>query len=456
MTELWKLSASALQDAYRNGQLRPSEVAEAVINRAETVDPIVNIFATRDFDTALHAARASDARFGAGTPLGALDGVPVTIKDNIPLAGLPCAWGSALWRDRLAEADELPVARMRAQGAVFLGKTNVSEFTLGRGNVDTPSFGTTRNPWNPDLTSGSSTGGGAAAAASGIGPIALGTDGGGSIRRPAGYNNLVGLKPSAGRVARIDGLPPILHDFEVIGPLTRTVTDAALTLAAIEGPHPRDRSSFGFAPGRLSPPKPRLRILHLRQLGNFQVDEEIAQSCDTVARNLTALGHWIETGPAPFDVALFEQHWPVVSASGLAWLLKDIDWQGRIGAPYPPMIEKGSSLTAIDYIDTLDAYRRIYRQIAAAFAGFDLILSPTSGAMPWPAQEYGPPWHRAFTGFVNVTGLPAISLPGPRAGTVPVGFQLVAAFARDWTLLSVAQQYEAAFPWATEWPLISA
>ncbi|WP_201838664.1 amidase [Microvirga zambiensis] len=452
MEELWKLSAIELRGAYSEGRLRPSTVLEEVLMRAEAVDPVLNIFATRDFEGARQAARESDARYAAKAPAGALDGIPVTIKDNIPVKGLRCAWGSKLYLDQIAEADELPVARMRRQGAVILGKTNVSEFTLGRGNVDTLAFGTTRNPWNTELTSGSSTGGGAVAAASGVGPIALGTDGGGSIRRPAGYNNLVGLKPSVGRVARCDSLPAILHDFEVVGPLARSVDDVALALSAIEGPDPRDRSSFGFAHGNLQETIRPLRILYVPQLADMPVETQIATSCAAAATNLVSLGHEVEVGTAPFDVALFEKHWPLVSSSGLAWLLRETDWQDRIGQAYVSMIERGRSLSAIDYVDTLDAYRLIYRQIVSCFETYDLIMTPTSGAMPWSAREFGPPYHRAFTGFVNVTGLPAVSIPAEPSEDLPIGFQLVAPFGQDWPLLSMAKSYETAFPWARRRP----
>lgn len=455
-TPLWQRSAAELGAAYRSGALTPGLVLEAVLARAEAVNPSLNIFAFFDVAGARKAAAESDARFAAGTPLGALDGVPITIKDNIPVEGLPCAWGSNLYKDRIAEKDELPVARLRAQGVVILGKSNVSEFTLGRGNLNTLAFGVTRNPWNTELTTGASTGGGAAAVASGVAPLALGTDGGGSIRRPASHTGLVGLKPSTGRVARIDGLPPILHDFEIIGPLARTVDDLALTLAAIEGPHSHDRSSFGFTPGTMGQVPEKLRILYVPELGGMMVEEAVAISCRQAADQLAALGHEVEeSGEEPFDVALFEKHWPVVGAAGLAWLLKDTEWQGKVGAPYPPMIEKGQSLSAIDYVDALTAYRLVYAQLAATLESYDFIMTPSAGALPWKAEDYAPPYHRAFTGFVNAAGLPAISIPGAQsADGLPIGFQLIAPFGHDWELLSLARQYEQAYPWAQLWPAI--
>ena len=381
--------------------------------------------------------------------------MPLSIKDNIPVKGLRCAWGSNLYLNDVPDTDELPVAKVRAGGGVIMGKTNVSEFTLGRGNVSTLAFGTTRNPWNPALTSGASTGGGAAAVAAGVGPITYGTDGGGSIRRPAGYNGLVGLKPSTGRVARTDGLPQILHDFEVIGPLARTVDDLALALSAIDGPNPLDRASLGFVPGGLGAVKTGLKVLYVPQMGDMPVEAPISESCAAAARQLEGMGFVVEEGKAPFDVALFEKHWPVVGSAGLAWLLRDTDWEGRIGAAYPPMIEKGRALSAIDYIDALMAYRTVYMQLAQNFADYDLVMTPSSGAVQWKAEEFGPPYHRAFTGFVNAAGLPAMSIPAePTSDGLPVGFQLIAPFGKDWDLVSVAKAYETAHPWAARWPAL--
>jgi aspartyl-tRNA(Asn)/glutamyl-tRNA(Gln) amidotransferase subunit A len=452
-TPLWKLSAAQLAAAYRSKTLRPSEVLAAVNARTKAVDPLLNLFASLDEEGAVKAAAEADRRFEEGRPAGAFDGIPLSIKDNIPVKGLPIAWGSKLYVGDVAEKDELPVARLRAQGAVILGKTNVSEFTLGRGNVSTLAFGTTRNPWNPALTSGASTGGGAAAVAAGVGPVTYGTDGGGSIRRPAGYNNLVGIKPSTGRVARTDGLPVILHDFEIVGPLARTVDDLAMALSAVEGPHPQDRLSFGFQPGAIEPIGKGMRILYVPSLPGMPVDEPIAKSCTAAAENLRKLGFVVDEGPAPFDVALFEKHWPAVGSAGLAWLLRDTEWQGRIGEAYPPMIEKGKSLSAIDYVDALEAFRQTYRQLARHFESYDLLMTPSSGAVQWKAEEFGPPYHRVFTGFVNAAGLPGMSIPAdPTADGLPVGFQLIAPFGEDWRLISVAKAYEAAYPWADRWP----
>jgi aspartyl-tRNA(Asn)/glutamyl-tRNA(Gln) amidotransferase subunit A len=454
-TAPWQQSATTLAAAFRADELRPSEALEAVLGRVAAANPAVNAFAQLDEAGARAAAAAADARFAAGAPLGALDGIPVSVKDNIPVAGLRCAWGSEVFRDFVPTADETPVARLRAQGAVILGKTNVSEFTLGRGNVHTTLFGTTRNPWNPAVTSGASSGGAAAAVASGMGPLALGTDGGGSIRRPAAHCGLLGLKPTTGRVARRDGLPVILHDAEIIGPIARTVDDLAMALSAIQGPLDEDRASLLFDATEGEPPPRAMRILYVPRFGDWPVEPVIAESCARAARNLAALGHTVEEGVLPADLSVFEAHWPKLGAAGLAWLLRGHDWRGRVGAIYEEMVERGQTLTALDYQDALAGFREIYAQFARFFRGYDLMMTPSAGAMPWKAEEFGPPHHRAFTGIVNVAGLPGISIPAePAPDGMPIGFQLVAPFGADWQLIAMARQYEAAHPWAKRWPTL--
>ena len=454
--DIWRLPATALAARFRAGSLTPSAALRAVLDRIAAANPRLNAFATLDEAGATAAARAADARFAAGAPLGPLDGVPVSIKDNITLAGLRCAWGSGLWLDYVPDADETPVARLRAGGAVILGKTNVSEFTLGRGNVDTKSFGTTRNPWNTALTPGASTGGGAAAVASGFGPITLGTDGGGSIRRPASHCGLLGLKPTAGRVARQHGLPVILDDAEVIGPLARTVDDLATTLSIIQGPLEEDRLSIGV-PGPHEEPAPPagLRILYVPRVGQWEVEAPVAASCAAAARKLAGLGHQVSEGTLPVDIALFEKHWPVIGAAGLAWVLRGKDWQGRIGETYVEMMALAETLSAADYVDAMNAFREVQAQFARAFRDWDVIVTPSAGALPWDATQYGPPYHRAFTGVVNAGGLPGLNLPvDPSPDGLPIGVQLVGPYGADWKLIALARQYEGAHPWAQRWPSV--
>ncbi|MEA3164386.1 MAG: aspartyl-tRNA(Asn)/glutamyl-tRNA(Gln) amidotransferase subunit, partial [Verrucomicrobiota bacterium] len=216
--ELWQRSAADLVAGYTNKEFSPRDVLDSVFDRLDRINPKINAVVTVDREGALSAAAASEKRWLVGEALGPLDGVPLTAKDNIPVRGLRTTWGSNLYSNYLPAADELPIARLREAGTIILGKTNCPEFTL-QGYTDNLLFGPTRNPWNLELTPGGSSGGAVAAVSAGIGPIAIGTDGGGSIRRPAAHTGLVGLKPSRGRVPRSDGLPAILLELETLGPI---------------------------------------------------------------------------------------------------------------------------------------------------------------------------------------------------------------------------------------------
>jgi aspartyl-tRNA(Asn)/glutamyl-tRNA(Gln) amidotransferase subunit A len=460
---VWALSAAELAQAYAAGSLSPVEVLEAVLGRAERVNAELNAIVSFDIAGAREAAVASEARWRADQARGPLDGVPITVKDNIPVAGVRTTWGSWLFEDFVPAEDELPVARLRAQGAVILGKTNVPEFTL-QGYTDNRLFGPTRNPWDRRLTPGGSSGGAVAAVAAGLGPVAIGTDGGGSIRRPASHTGLVGFKPSPGRVARANGLPVILNDFEVVGPIARTTADVALVFAAMAGPDPRDRASLAFSPDidLRAGPRP-CRILYVPRFGACPVDAEIAASVADAARAIEDLGHGVEEGQAPFDLAALDRIWSVVGPAGLAWLLRGRGGRDRVGAPLRALAEHGEALTAADYVEALEQVARLRVHLAGFFGRYDVILTPAAAALPWPAEAshpetidgepVGPRGHAVFTAFANAGGLPGISLPcRPSSAGLPIGLQLVGAFGADELLLGLAGQYERVRPWAGRWP----
>ena len=466
--ELWSLGVAELARAYETREVSPVEVFDAILARCEAVNPRLNAIITFDREGAHQAARASEARWRTGEALGPLDGVPLTIKDNIPVRGLRTTWGSRLLADYVPTEDELPVARLRAQGAVIFGKTNVPEFTL-QGYTHNLLFGTTRNPWDPRLTPGGSSGGAVAAVAAGLGPVAIGTDGGGSIRRPAGHAGLVGLKPSTGRVARANGLPVILHDFEVVGPMARTTADAALLFAAMAGPDPRDRSSLAFprGAGPINPEPQPQRVLYVPRFGGSPVEPEIAAHVAEAARQLEAFGHVVEEGEAPFDLAALDRIWAVVGPAGLAWFLRDHPgWENVIQDAMRRIAEQGAALQAADYVDALDKVTRIRAGLAEVFTQWDVILTPCFAALPWAAdvthpeaidgKPVGPRGHAVFTAFANAGGLPGISIPcRPSRSGLPIAVQLVGPYGADELLLSLAAQYERAHPWADRWPSIN-
>ena len=463
MTGTWRLSAVELAAAYRRRETDPLAVFDALADRIGRINPALNAIVELD-PHARAAARRSAERHASGAPLGPLDGVPVTIKDNILVAGLHCRWGSRLYEDYVPTHDELPVARLRAGGAVIVGKTNVPEFTL-EGYTTNLLFGTTRNPWDTRLTPGGSSGGAVAAVAAGLGPLALGTDGGGSIRRPASHTGLVGLKTSIGRVARGPSLPQILLDLETIGPIARSVEDVAVALQVIGGPDVLDRRSLGVADGRQRG-RP-LRLRYVRRLGDAPVDPAILDSTDAAARVLAALGIAVDEGPLPFDVTPVVEMWPILGQVGAAYAVGRTPGRDEaIGPRMRAQAEAGRGIPAtryLDVIESLDAFRKV---VTAAYADVDLIMTPSAAALPWPAdepfppmidgQEVGPRGHAVFTAWVNACGHPAIALPcSPSSTGLPIGFQLVGPYGADDLLLDIGRRFETAQPWRDRWPALA-
>jgi aspartyl-tRNA(Asn)/glutamyl-tRNA(Gln) amidotransferase subunit A len=379
---------------------------------------------------------------------------------------LPTHWGSRALAGLVADHDELPVAKLREAGLVIFGKTNVPEFTM-QGYTDNPVFGPTGNPWNPTLTPGGSSGGAAALVAAGGCPLALGTDGGGSIRRPASHTNIVGFKPSRGRVPRGDGLPPIFLEFEVAGPLARCVDDVAAVMNIIGRETPASTTAMSTA----TPLQARsYRILHIPQFGNHPVDPAIAALTDEAAQHFSGLGHEVARAP-DFDlVEAVNQRWPLLAQTGLAWLadhpqeLSGPAFEPALfGAAMQANLEIGRNASARSLFDLLFEIDRLKTRLSALFADYDFLLTPAAAALPWPAaqthppsidgRETGPRGHAVFAAFANAAGLPAIALPCGFAQGLPVGVQLVAAEGNDDMLLKLAGQYQQAHSWQ-KFPLL--
>ena len=440
-------SISELAKALRSGELTAEALLDRCLERIKQIDPCLNSFVTVDEASARAAAKTSNSRFADGSARSLLEGVPISVKDNILVAGMLATWGSRALADFRPSRDELPVARLRAAGAVIIGKTNVPELTL-EGYTKNDLFGVTRNPWDTRLTPGGSSGGAAAGVAAGLVPAAIGTDGGGSIRRPACHTGLVGWKPSVGRIPRIDGFPAILTDFETIGTLTRSVDDAVLLEAAMAGPDTRDRRSL-YTDAK--PWKGTARILYIPQFGDAPVDEEVAAATARVAEELARDGHAVREEHVFFNLDEVGRIWHVVSRAGVACLMT---WNAgslrtMAGASVRTMAAEGERITGADYIDALERVTALRRRCAELFDQFDLVLTPTAAALPWAAEKpypdriagrsAGPRDHAVFTGWVNIAGLPAISLPvAVSKERLPIGVQIVAAFGADAALLDFA------------------
>lgn len=462
----WQLSATELSTRFAAGALTPIQALQSIAGRLAAVNPLLNAVISERLADAAIEAEASAARWRDGTPRSALDGVPFTVKDNIPVKGLPCTWGSRLYAGYQPDSDELAVERLRAAGMIVIGKTNVPEFTL-QGYTDNLLFGPTVNPWDRSMTPGGSSGGAVACVAAGIGPVAIGTDGGGSIRRPCSHTGLVGFKPGEGTVARERGLPEILPRMEVIGPITRTVADAAAVLHLLSGGHLPAPSCTNIAQPKLVQTAP-LRIAYWPEFTGDPVDPAISASIDAVAEMLAGLNHLVDTGNAPAILRDFNsQAWPVISQTGLAATLQASFGAALDDTAMTPALQAmataGRALSAIDLFNAQALVRRMQAELSACFARADLLLLPSAAALPWPAtrshpdtiagQPVGPRGHAVFTAFVNVAGLPAINLPArPASNGMPIGFQLVGNHGAEQQLLDVAAQFEAAQPWADRWP----
>lgn len=462
MTDPWQLDIGALAQAYADRTLSPVEALGSVLARLDAVNPQINAVIARDDSAAYAAARESERRWLRGAPLSALDGVPISVKDNIPVAGMPCRWGSALYPAHPQWRDESPVQRLRDAGALLFAKTNVPEFTL-QGYTDNLVFGTTRNPWATGLTPGGSSGGAAAAVAAGIGPAALATDGGGSIRRPAAYTGLVGLKPSWGTVPRAHGLPEMLPGLEVVGPIARSTADVMRVLQVIA-------PTLLWPLDPLATPTPQpLRIAHWSRIAGSPVDPVIAQRMGAVASQLRDMGHLVREADAPTAVHVFNRlAWPVLSATGLAAVLHDSTPKddARMTPALAAMLVTGRSLRAVDLFNAQAHQRALSDATDRVFEEVDLVLTPACAAMPWPAEQshpthidgrqVDPRGHAVFTAFVNGAGLPALALPAePSPDGLPIGFQLIGPHGSDALLCALGLAFERLQPPARRWPLLS-
>jgi aspartyl-tRNA(Asn)/glutamyl-tRNA(Gln) amidotransferase subunit A len=461
---LCDLTAIELANQYRAGEASPIDMIEAVLARTARLNPVLNAIVTLDAAGARAAAEQSAARWRRGEPRSALDGVPMTVKDNLIAAGLRSTWGSRVCAGYVPDHDELPVARLRAAGLVIVGKTNVPEFTL-QGYTDNLLFGPTCNPWNPQLTPGGSSGGAVASVAARIVPIAIGTDGGGSIRRPASHTGLVGLKPTVGRIARADGFPVILHDFEVVGPMARDTADVSAFMAMAAGPDPRDPASLAWpAWSEVRNPAEGRRILYVPAFANGPVDPEIVLSVKQAAGAFADLGHEVVVGEAPFDADEVAHAFGIVASSGLAWLMRDKEHKiDLLSQGMHTMLEAGNKVRAMDYVNALATTTRLKKRLADFFSEFDVLMTPAAAALPWPTHEshpstiacqpVGPRGHAVFTAFANVAGSPALALPCmPSSTGLPIGLQLVGPHGGDEMLLALGRTYEGKCPWRDRYP----
>jgi aspartyl-tRNA(Asn)/glutamyl-tRNA(Gln) amidotransferase subunit A len=455
--EIGFLSATELVAGFAAKQLSPVDVTQTLLARTERLEPKLNAFTLIDPDAALAAAREAEARWHAGRPKGLIDGVPVTIKDLFLTRGYPTLRGSTLVkRDQPWEEDAPCVARVKEQGGVMLGKTTMPEFgwkALG----DSPLSGVTRNPWSLDHTPGGSSSGAAAALAAGLGPLAIGTDGGGSVRIPCAFTGLPGLKPSFGRVPAYPPSPfgMLAH----VGPMARTVTDLALFMNVLTGADDRDpyalpRDGIDYRAG-LEDGVKGLRIAFSPTLDKAPVDPEVAAAVAEAAKAFAALGAHVETAEPGF--ALPRQAWLTLWWAGVAKLLANAtpEERQRLDPGLANHLALGERLSAIDFL-VADAVRAdVARAMNAFHRRFDLLLTPTVAVPALPVgetltdPETQTEWvdWTPFSYPFNLTRQPAASIPcGLTKGGLPIGLQIVGRLYDDALVLRAARAYERAHP----------
>ena len=455
--------AITIAGMMRRREVSAREVVSAHIARIEAYDPVINAIVTRTFDAAMARAAAADNAMSSGRAAGLLHGLPVAHKDLAETAGVRTTYGSPLFATNVPQRDALVVQRIAEAGAISLGKTNVPEFGAGSHTVNAV-FGATRNPYHHDRSPGGSSGGAAAALAARLVALADGTDLGGSLRNPASFCNVVGLRPSPGRVPGWP-LADVADMFSVSGPMGRTVADAALLLAVLAGPDPRVPLALDQPPPALTDPG-QIRALLDRDLAGVRVawspDLGLPVEPDVLAvlaparQVLADLG--CEVTDALPDLSGADEVFRTFRAFGFATFRADLLTRNPalVGANVTWNIERGLELTTADLSRATVLRAELAGRISAFFTDVDVLACPVSQVPPfdvtldWVHEINGQPLRTyldwmASCYLISATGLPAVSVPaGFTAAGLPVGLQLVGRRRGDWDLLALARGFESA------------
>jgi aspartyl-tRNA(Asn)/glutamyl-tRNA(Gln) amidotransferase subunit A len=477
VTDPCALTAVDLAAAVRRREVSPVEVVEAVHRRMDRLEPHLHAFCHRADTDALAAARALERTIADGADPGPLCGVPVGIKDLVAVAGMPMPGGSPAYRDFVPDEDDVVVERLRAAGAIVLGKTAVTEFGYS-GASHSPMGETVRNPWDLARTSGGSSAGSGAAVAAGMGPVAIAADGGGSIRIPASFCGLFGMKASMGRVpmypsCRDERHPGIAswEGLEHVGPVSRTVADSALVLSVIAGPDDRDRHSLpaGDVDWRAEAAAGDLRGLRVAfsaDLGRVAVDDEVARVVAEAVGAFAALGCEVEAADPDFPDAGAAFAALIALESDLRGMRALIERHGHEMSPH--LVDLISRpWTAEEFTDAQTVRKAVVNGMWRFMRRYDLLLTPTLTTPPFPVHMQGPErvggryvrdtaW-LSFTYPFNLTGQPAATVPAGFTGDgLPVGLQIVGGHLADGLVLRAAAAFEAARPWAQHRPPLDA
>ena len=471
-TDLRFMPATRAAALIRRRQLSPVEYVDTVLAAAAREQPRLNAFVTIMADQARSDAQAAEQAVMRGDTLGPLHGIPVGIKDLVDVAGVRTTHGSAIFADNIAQADDILVTRLRQAGAIILGKTTTPEFGV-KGLTDGPSFGIARNPWNTERTPGGSSGGSAAAVAAGIGPIALGTDGAGSVRGPAACCGLVGLKPTLGAVPNEAGRDAFGSNIYA-GPLSRTIADAALMHSVLQGPDQNDPWSIGtnhpatLSPALLGHDLAALRIGYIPRCANPRVAADVTANTSASLAAWAAIGAEIEELTDPIDWieyegrVLYQSSFAVFGAQYLP------HWQNQMDPVTLAFMQRGATFSMADYRNAEYARTGLFRAIQALFRHYDVLVMPT---MTRTALDVG---HDAANDDIIIDGIPCgitrqgwtspqypFNLTGHPALAVPSGFgddglptsiQIVGKWGAETDILRLGALLEHAQPWAQHRP----
>lgn len=473
--DICRMDAVTLAKHIRAKKLSPVEVIDAVLARMEKLEPILHAFCTPTPDLARATAKKIEKDIMAGKPVGPLAGVPVGIKDLVCTKGIKTVSGSWAYADFVPDEDDIVVERLKAAGAVILGKTNVPEFGYS-GVGHNPVFPTTRNPWNTDLTPGGSSAGSGAAVASGMGPFAIGSDGGGSVRIPSAHSGLYGMKASMGRVPLYPGVKDERYpgvssweSLEHIGPMARTVADAALMLSIIAGPDDRDRHSLPKEEGfewmkSLKGDLKGLKVAYTLDWGGYApVDKRVRKIVtDAIKVFERDLGCKVEEANPGWSNP-YEAFWGMVA--------RETDLRGmramekKLGEKMTPHVRDflKTEWTAEQFTDAMVQRKAVNNKMWRFMRKYDLLLTPTLAVPPFEVGIQGPTnidgkevepfeWLH-FTYPLNLTGQPAATAPaGWTDDGLPVGLQIIGRHLGDAMVLRASACFEAARPWKNRWP----
>jgi aspartyl-tRNA(Asn)/glutamyl-tRNA(Gln) amidotransferase subunit A len=469
--DLLYMSAQQAAAMIRRRKLSPVELTEAVLAQTERIAPL-NAFVTVLWDEARAAARAAEQALMRGTALAPLHGVPVHVKDQVDTAGIPTTFGSAIFADHVPSRDDVLITQLRAAGAILVGKTRLPEFG-NKGLTDGPSFGTTRNPWDPSRTCGGSSGGAAAAIAAGAGPLALGTDGAGSIRIPAACCGVVGLKPTLG-IVPWEAATDAFGNYTYAGPITRSASDAAVMLRVLAGASPRDPWSLGagkdlpLSPGLIGRDLSAIRIGWIRKTANPQLDPDMEANARAALAVLSQLGAQVEDVTEPIDWIEFPGRILYQGNFHVAMQKHLPQWRDKMDPTLLAFVERGGTFSMADFRRAQYARTELFRTLQGLLSRYDALIMPTLTRTALAAEFDAANdevvvngvkcgiTRLGWTAYVypfNLTGHPALTVPsGFAADGLPTSVQIVGRWGADMDVLRLGALLEEARLWSGKRP----